>query len=256
MGEHATWTDFLKNIPQYQQFLADTEVSLGRDWQWLMFGADHFSLTHVLWAFFVMLFVIFGASRFASSVKKKGGIVPPPNFNLRNIFETIADATYGMMVQVMGEKDAKRHLPLIGSLAFFIFFSNICALIPGFGVPTTSLNTNVGMALLVFSATHYYGLKEHGLSYLKHFSGPKWWLAPLMFPIELISHIVRPISLAVRLLGNMVADHKVVFSFFTLVPILVPVPFLILGVLVSVVQTLVFCLLSMVYISMATAHDH
>ncbi len=256
MGEHATWTDFLKNIPQYQQFLADTEVSFGRDWQWLMFGADNFSLTHVLWALFVMLFVIFGASRFASSVKKKGGIIPPPKFNIRNLFETIADATYGMMVQVMGEKSAKQHLPLIGSLAFFIFFSNICALIPAFGVPTTTLNTNVGIAVLVFAATHYYGLKEHGISYLKHFLGPVWWLAPLMLPIELISHIVRPVSLAVRLLGNMVADHKVVFSFFILVPILVPVPFLMLGVLVSIVQTLVFCLLSMVYISMATAHDH
>ena len=256
MGEHATWTDFLKNIPQYRQFLADTEVSLGRDWQWLMFGQDHFSLTYILWGILVSLFVIFGASRFASGVKKKGGIVPPPNFNMRNLFETIADATYGMMVQVMGEKSAKQHLPLIGSLAFFILFSNICALIPGFGVPTTTLNTNVGIAVLVFVATHYYGLKEHGLPYLKHFLGPVWWLAPLMLPIELISHIVRPVSLAVRLLGNMVADHKVVFSFFILVPILVPVPFLMLGVLVSIVQTLVFCLLSMVYISMATAHDH
>jgi F-type H+-transporting ATPase subunit a len=77
-----------------------------------------------------------------------------------------------------------------------------------------------------------------------------------MLPIELISHVVRPVSLAVRLLGNMVADHKVVFSFFILIPILVPVPFLMLGVLVCIVQTLVFCLLSMVYISMATAHDH
>lgn len=256
MGEHGTWTDFLKNIPAFQRLAHDAESTLGRDWEFMMFGKSHFSLTYVLWAMLVMLLVVFGARRFASGVKQENGIVPPAKFNMRNLFEMIADATYGMMVQVMGEKSAKRHLPLIGSLAFFIFFSNICALIPGFGVPTTSLNTNVGIAILVFVATHYYGLKEHGISYLKHFLGPVWWLAPLMLVIEVISHVVRPISLAVRLLGNMVADHKVVFSFFTLVPILIPVPFLILGLLVSVVQTLVFCLLSMVYISMATAHDH
>jgi F-type H+-transporting ATPase subunit a len=207
-------------------------------------------------AILVALLVLIGAKKFSSSVKKKDGMIPPEKFGIRNFFEMITDATYGMMVQVMGEKSAKRHLPLIGSLAFFIFFSNVMALIPGFGVPTTSLTTNIGIALLVFVATHYYGLKEHGLPYLKHFMGPVVWLAPLMIPIELISHVVRPASLAIRLLGNMVADHKVVFSFFVLVPILVPVPFLFLGLLVCTVQTLVFCLLSMVYISMATAHDH
>lgn len=256
MGEHDTWTDFLKNIPQYRQLLHDTEVSLGREWEWMMFGKSHFSLTYVLWALVVMLFVLFGASRFSSSVKKKDGIIPPAGFGMRNLFEMIIDGTYGMMVQVMGEKSAKRHLPLIGSLALFILFSNVMALIPGFGVPTASLTTNLGIAALVFVATHYYGLKEHGISYLKHFLGPVWWLAPLMLIIEIVSHFARPISLSIRLLGNMVADHKVVFSFFVLVPILVPVPFLFLGLLVSVVQTLVFCLLSMVYISMATAHDH
>ena len=256
MGEHGSWTDFLKEIPAYRDFLDSTQVALGREWQWMMFGKSHFSLTHVLWALVVFAIVLVGSLKFRASVKKKDGIIPPPKFNTRNFFEMIADGTYGMMVQVMGEKSAERNLPLIGSLAFFIFLSNVMALIPGFGVPTTTLNTNVGIALLVFLATHYYGVREHGLAYFKHFLGPLWWLSPLMLPIELISHISRPVSLSLRLLGNMVADHKVVFSFFTLVPILVPVPFLILGLLVSVVQTLVFCLLSMVYISMATAHDH
>jgi F-type H+-transporting ATPase subunit a len=81
-------------------------------------------------------------------------------------------------------------------------------------------------------------------------------LAPLMIPIEIVSHLVRPASLALRLMGNMAGDHKVVFSFFVLVPWLVPLPFLFLGILVCVIQTVVFCLLSMVYISMAVAHDH
>jgi len=256
MGEHGSWTDYLLEIPQFREIWGSSEGALSRKWEGLMFSGTHFTLTHVLWALIVMCIVIYGSLKFNSSVKKKGGIVPPASFGFRTFFEMIVDGTYGMMVQVMGEKGAKKHLPLIGSLAFFIFFSNIMALIPGFGVPTTTLKTNIGIALLVFAATHYYGIKELGLGYFKQFAGPLPLLAPLMIPIELISHLARPASLSLRLMGNMAADHKVVFTFFALVPILVPVPFLILGLLVCVVQTLVFCLLSMVYISMATSHDH
>jgi F-type H+-transporting ATPase subunit a len=98
-------------------------------------------------------------------------------------------------------------------------------------------------------------VRQHGIKYFKHFLGPVIWLAPLMLPIELVSHIARPLSLSLRLLGNIAADHKVVSAFFALVPLFVPVPFLILGVLVCIVQTLVFCLLSMVYIQGAVAHE-
>jgi len=256
MGEHGSWTDYLLELPAFREMWGNSETALSRKWEGLMFSNTHFTLTHVLWAIIVAAIVLFGANKFRLSVKQKNGLIPPKGFGFRTFFEMIVDATYGMMVQVMGEKNAKRHLPLIGSLAFFIFFSNLMALVPGFGVPTTTLKTNIGFSLLVFFATHYYGVKEHGISYFKHFAGPLPLLAPLMIPIELISHIARPASLALRLMGNMAADHKVVFTFFTLVPILVPVPFLILGLLVCVVQTLVFCLLSMVYISLAISHDH
>ena len=129
-------------------------------------------------------------------------------------------------------------------------------LVPGFVTPNDTLKTNVGIALLVFVLTHYYGIKEHGaLNYFKHFMGPSPWLAPLIFPIELISHLARPLSLSVRLLGNMMADHKVVMSFFALVPILVPIPFMLLGLLVCLIQALVFCTLTMVYIGMAMEHE-
>jgi F-type H+-transporting ATPase subunit a len=111
------------------------------------------------------------------------------------------------------------------------------------------------LALLVFCLTHVFGLRAHGLKYLKHFLGPVWWLSPLMLPIELISHIARPVSLSVRLLGNITADHKVAAVFFALIPILIPVPFLVMGVFVSVVQAVVFSLLSTVYISTAIAHE-
>ena len=257
MGEHGSWTDFLYELPGWQGLSDTLQHKLGREKEFLIiFQSSAWTLTHVVWAFFIMCFIFWGALKFRASLRSKDGIVPPRRFGMRNVLEMITDATYGLMVQVMGEKNARRHLPLIGSLALFILFSNVMALIPGCGVPTTTLKTNLGLALLVFLATHYYGIKEHGIAYFKHFLGPIPLLAPLMLPIELISHIARPASLSLRLMGNMAADHKVVFTFFTLIPILVPVPFLILGLLVSVVQTLVFCLLSMVYISMATAHDH
>ncbi|MBP6841309.1 MAG: F0F1 ATP synthase subunit A, partial [Kofleriaceae bacterium] len=101
----------------------------------------------------------------------------------------------------------------------------------------------------------FYGIKEHGLAYFKHFLGPSPALAPLMLPIELISHLARPMSLSLRLMGNMIADHKVVFAFFTLVPVFVPIPFLLLGILVCLVQAIVFCTLTMVYLGMAVEHE-
>jgi F-type H+-transporting ATPase subunit a len=261
MGEHQTWLDYLDSS-SWAHNISGQIRDFDQQWLggfWAMFGTPSQSLIHVFWACVVIMFVLFGAFRFRAAVAGGGqeGLIPPPRFNLRHFFELICDTTLSLMEGVMGEKAAKRFFPLIASCAFFILFSNFLALIPGMGVPTTSLRTNLAPALIIFFATHIYGVKEHGFAnYLKHFMGPIPLLAPLMFPIELISHVVRPLSLAIRLLGNMTGDHKVVFTFFTLVPFFVPVPFLFLGLLVTVVQTLVFCLLSMVYISMAIAHDH
>ncbi len=98
-------------------------------------------------------------------------------------------------------------------------------------------------------------MREHGLKYFKHFLGPVWWLAWLMLPIEIVSHIARPVSLAMRLLGNIAADHAVVLAFFAIFPILLPLPFLLMGVFVSVVQAVVFSLLATVYINQAVAHE-
>jgi F-type H+-transporting ATPase subunit a len=174
---------------------------------------------------------------------------------LRNAFEYLAEMFYGTVEGAMGEENAPRFFPLIGALGLFILFSNLIGLIPGFIAPTDTLKTNAGIAILVFLLTHYYGVKEHGLSYFKHFLGPSPALSPLMLPIEVVSHIARPLSLMVRLMGNMMADHKVVFSFFALVPLIVPLPFMLLGLLVCGIQALVFCTLTMVYISMAIEHE-
>jgi F-type H+-transporting ATPase subunit a len=256
MGEHGTWFDYLNRFSWWQDFNHWTQSKLGRSWEWQMFGPSGWTLTHVLITLCVLAFVTWGALAFLKGTKSEDkGIVPPRTMNLRNFFEVLAESLYGMVEGAMGEKNAKRFYPLIGALFIFILFNNLFALIPGFSAPTDSLKTNVGLALFVFILTHVYGVKEHGLAYFKHFLGPSPALIPLMLPIELISHLARPMSLAVRLMGNMMADHKVVMSFFALVPVLVPLPFLLLGLLVCLVQALVFCTLTMVYIGSAIEHE-
>lgn len=256
MGEETTWFNLLPGVHNLEafsrQYLSRTHVGVAA-------FPSEFSLTHVLGVVLVLILGTFGALIFRAQMAKGGddAIVPPSRFNIRNIFELFTDVVYGTMESVMGEKNARRYLPIIGTIAFFIFFANCLALIPGFIPPTAVWKTNVAIALTVFVMTHVYGVRQHGLAYFKHFLGPVIWLAPMMVVIEIISHVARPLSLSLRLLGNMFADHKVVGAFFALVPILVPVPFLILGVLVCIIQAFVFTLLAMVYIQGAVAeHEH
>jgi F-type H+-transporting ATPase subunit a len=256
MGEHGTWFDYLNRFSWWRDANASLEHALGRKWQWQMFGPSGWGLTHVLVTILVVLFCTWGAMKFFRGTQSADkGLVPARTMNLRNFFEYMAESVYGMVEGAMGEKNAARFFPLIGALWLFILIGNLIGLIPGFISPNDTLKTNVGLALLVFVLTHVYGVKEHGLAYFKHFLGPSLPLAPLMLPIELISHIARPMSLAMRLMGNMLADHKVVFAFFALVPVIIPLPFMLLGVLVCLIQALVFCTLTMVYLSMAIEHE-
>jgi F-type H+-transporting ATPase subunit a len=254
MNPHATWFEFLPGYPALHDALAPL---LTRTWTWQMFQTTHFQLEHVVGAFLVFLFLLFGASRYAAAVNGagEGGLVPPPKFGLRNLFVTLADTIFNLMAIVMGDKEARRYLPLIGTLFFFILFANLLALIPGFLPPTDTLKTNLMLSILVFLLTHVFGVRSHGIKYFKHFMGPVWWLAPLMIPIEIVSHLARVVSLSMRLLGNIAADHAVVLAFFAIIPFLVPVPFLLMGVFVAVVQAVVFALLSTVYIGQAVAHE-
>ncbi len=258
MGEHGTWFDFLNRIPGWTDLTGpggSLNHALGRGWKWQLFGDSTWSLTHVFVAILVVLFTIYGSLKFYRGLQGGDrGIVPPRKMNLRNFFEYTAESVYGMVEGTLGEHNAARFFPLIGALWIFILFGNLIGLIPGFISPNDTLKTNVGLALMVFLLTHIYGVKEHGLAYFKHFLGPTPALAPLMLPIELISHLARPLSLSLRLMGNMLADHKVVFAFFTMVPLIVPLPFMLLGLLVCLIQALVFCTLTMVYIGMAVEH--
>jgi len=189
------------------------------------------------------------------SIKKSPNpLIPKEKFCFQNFFELIIQATINIMKDIIGPH-AEKYLPLIGSLFVFIFFCNLLGLIPGFLPPTSNLYTNGACAIIVFLYYNYQGFKEHGIKYLKHFAGPLIYLAPLMFVIEVISHLFRPFSLMVRLYGNISGDHAVLAIFSSLVPLIVPVVFLILGLMVALIQAFVFATLSTVYIGLAVSHE-
>ena len=248
-----TWFSLIGPIRELELKL---EHAVGKS---LLFGKDVHDVHQVTVGVFIFLLLCFCAVRFRSAIKNdpNKGVIPESRFNLRSIFEVVTDYTLATMTGIMGKKAARFFLPFIGTFAFFIMFSNLIGLVPGFLPPTDSLNTTVPCALLVFLATHVYGIKENGFEHIKHMMGPVLILAPLILVIETISHISRPVSLALRLAGTMIGDHKAVTIFLILTMFLVPVALLGLGLIVCLVQTLVFCLLSTVYIGMAIEHaDH
>jgi F-type H+-transporting ATPase subunit a len=182
-------------------------------------------------------------------------VIPDDKLSLRTFMEVFIGYFYDLMKDIMGAKRAKRYFPIIGTLALFIFFSNFMGLIPGFIPPTSSLNITADCALVVFLVFNYYGLKENGWGYLKHLAGPVWWLSWLIFPIEVLSLCIRPVTLAIRLMLNMAVDHLLVTIALGMFAWLLPIPILVLSTLVCIVQVLVFCTLTSVYIGLATEHE-
>ncbi len=182
-------------------------------------------------------------------------VIPDDKLTLRTFAEAFIGYFYGLTKDVMGPKRARRYFPVVGSAACFIFCANLLTLIPGFAPPTSSLSVTAGCALVVFILFNFYGLQANGWNYLKHMAGPKLYLAPLVFLIEVISTCIRPITLAVRLFINMAVDHLLGTVFLGMVALLVPVPLALLGCIVIVVQTLVFSLLTAIYIGLATEHE-
>ena len=215
------------------------------------------SLTAILVALFVVVLAFVTKAKLAETEQ---AVVPEDKLSLRTFVELFIGFFYGIAKDVMGPKRAKRFFPIIGTCALFIFFSNLLGLIPGMEPPTSSLNVTAGCAILVFLLFNYYGIRENGAGYFKHLFGP--WLGPagipiniLIFFVELLSLCVRPITLAVRLMINMAVDHLIGSIFIGLVALFLPIPALILGVIVILVQTLVFCLLTSVYVGLATEHE-
>lgn len=179
----------------------------------------------------------------------------------QNFFEVMTDAMLKLVEDNIGHHWGKTLFPFICTIFMFILLCNLMGLVPGFMTPTSNVNTNAAMAIPVFLATHYYGIRIHGIKYINHFLGPMRSIAALplmilMFIVEFIGHIARPLTLTVRLFGNMTAKHILLLVLAVLAPWVIPTAILALGVLVGVVQALVFALLSTLYLAGAVEEAH
>ncbi|MFP4395083.1 MAG: F0F1 ATP synthase subunit A [Anaerolineales bacterium] len=165
--------------------------------------------------------------------------------------EMVLDFVADMISDVMGERSADIYLPFLGSLLLFIAFANFIGLIPGLVTPTRDISTPLALALVVFFAVHYYGIKEKGLlQYLKDFAAPLY-LLPLTLPLEIIGQLSRTLSLTLRLFGNILSGELVVAVIISLVPLFVHFPMLGLSIFTGVLQAYIFTILATVYIGSA-----
>ncbi|PID40730.1 MAG: ATP synthase F0 subunit A [Proteobacteria bacterium] len=214
-------------------------------------GLGHFAHTypHVLYSWVLMgILVGFGAlaTKTISMVPGKG----------QNLIEVIISGIESFMVETVGE-EGRWLFPLAATIFLYIFVGNLIGIIPGFFPPTADLNTTLSCAIVVVVFTHVIGIKYHGAAYIKHFMGPVWWMAPLIFIIELIGHAARILSLSFRLFGNMMGHEIVLGILFGLAgAFFAPLPIMALGIFVAFVQGFVFFLLSIIYFSGAMEHAH
>jgi F-type H+-transporting ATPase subunit a len=194
-----------------------------------------------------ILILLFAVLRPRLSVDKPG--------KLQHIFEVM----YGFFktsIEEAGIDHGERYLPYFGAVFIFILVMNLIGIIPAFESPTMSPAVTLGLAMCTFIYYNFWGFRTHGAKYLLQLLGPVWWLAPLMIPIEIFSHLARPMSLTIRLYANMLAGEQVTMAFLGVAKVLVPVIFMGLHVFVALLQAYIFMLLSMVYVRGATAHDH
>jgi F-type H+-transporting ATPase subunit a len=172
----------------------------------------------------------------------------------QSLLEMIFGLFEGLVTDTIGP-EGKRYLPMIGTIGLFIFSCNAIGLVPGFMSPTSKLNVTVGCALVVFVYYHAQGIKAQGLKYFKHFVGPIPALAPLIITIEIISHFSRPVSLSMRLFGNIFAEELLIIIMASIIPFLLPLPFMAVAIFTAVIQAFVFVLLACIYIAGAIAHE-
>lgn len=253
MPEHTSWVS-LYVLPYLEETLGRNKHLLGTslvaneqptlgDWEPLVS------------AIIIALLLVLISLRVRSRMTEDEAIVPEDKLTLRTFMEAFLAYFYDLAKSVMDAERAKKYFPIIGVSACFVFFSNAMALVPGMAIATSHLGITFGCALVVFFYFNLVGLMENGWDYVKHLAGPAWYLAPLIFVIEFISLCVRPVTLAVRLMVNMSVDHLLLTTVMGLIALLVPLPVMLLGCLVIVIQTLVFTLLTIIYIGLATEHE-
>lgn len=214
----------------------------------IYFLENHYIPAHVAYTLLLAVVLIVLAFLASRSLQVYPG-------RLQNFMEVVIGGFDALLNEIMGPK-GRKYFPLVATLGLFIFLSNLMGAFPGFKSPTSDINTTAALALVVFFSTHVVGVKTHGLKYLKQFMGPVGWLAPLMIPIEIVSHLSRPLSLSFRLFGNIKGGDLVLIILLILVPMLVPLPIMALKLFVYLVQTLVFVLLAMMYIAGAEEEAH
>jgi len=209
------------------------------------------NVTHAFLASIILIVV-------ALVIRSSISLVPR---GVQNFVELVTEAMLKLVEENIGHHWGKTLFPLICTIFMFILLCNLMGLIPGFTAATANVNTNAAMAVPVFLATHYYGIRVNGIKYVNHFLGPIRSIAALplmilMFIVEFIGHIARPLTLTVRLFGNMTAKHILLLVLAILAPWVIPSLILALGLLVSVVQALVFALLSTLYLAGAVEEAH
>ena len=196
----------------------------------------------------VIIMVLFGLLKSRLSAAKPG--------KLQLTFEAIYQFVAGQAHDAV-EHGYKQYVPFFGTLFIFILFMNLIGIIPGFESPTMTPSVPCACAVSVFLYYHVMGVRALGPGkYLLHFAGPVWWLAPVMIPIEFISHLARPLSLTIRLFANMFAGEKVTMTFLSLTYLAIPAVFMGLHVFVAFLQAFIFMLLAMIYVGGAVAHEH
>ena len=198
------------------------------------------------------LIVVLGLSLTLALLARRLSLVPSKR---QSVLELIVGTFEGLATDFIGE-EGRRYVPLIGTVGLFVLTANLFGLVPGFMSPTSKITVTAGCALVVFVFYHAQGFKAHGLGYLKQFMGPVPFLAPLMFPIEIISHFSRPVSLSMRLFGNIFSEELLILIMFSILPFFLPLPFMAIAMFTAVIQAFVFVLLSCIYIAGAIAEEH
>src|SRR5581483_10513316 len=194
-----------------------------------------------------IILVLFAILRSRLSVENPG------SFQLS--FEAIYKFVRGQSGESI-EHHVDRYVAFFGTIFIFILFLNLIGIIPGFESPTQSPAVPLGFAVAVFLYYNWMGIREQGIGrYLLHFAGPVWWMAPIMIPIELISHLARPLSLTIRLFANMFAGERVTITFLSLTYLILPAVFMGLHVFVALLQAFIFMLLATIYVGGAVAHE-
>ena len=196
---------------------------------------------------FLLLLAYFLLVRVSLNVERPGGV--------QHLAEMTHEFVNEQGEQIIGH-GSERFTGYLTALFLFILVSNLMGLIPGLESPTADVVVPLGFALVTFIYYHFHGIRANGFGYIKQFLGPVWWISPLLFPIEIISHCARVLSLTVRLYANMFAGDLLTIAFFSLVPIGIPLVFLGLHLGVAVIQAYVFFLLAAIYLSLAVTHDH